>query len=107
MPSLEEVFEKVKFLMSKGDSSRKCHFGLIDVEAKERAENPKGKTRFSFETDDAEMYKRLNIQKNRWMALIPNKSVAIDMMCRMWEEPSDEVITEFGKDEQQETLGDA
>jgi hypothetical protein len=100
MPSLEEVFEKVKFLMSKGDNQRKCHFGLIDVEAKERQENPKGKTRFIFETDDAEMYKRMNAQKDRWLQLIPNKSVAVDMMCRVWEECSDATITEFGQDEQ-------
>lgn len=98
MPSLEEVFEKVKFLMAKGDKSRKCHFGLVDVEAKERRENPKGKTRFIMETDDPLMYAAFNEQKDRYLRLIPNKSVALSILHERWSEPTDEEIADRAGD---------
>lgn len=106
MPTLEEVFEEVKFLIGKGDRQRKCHFGLIDVEAKERAENPKGRTRFVIETDCPEMYSAFNAEKDRIIEAAGNKSVALSIMHRAWQQLSSDMVRELAKDEQsEETAG--
>ena len=110
MPSLEEVAEVVKYLLSKGDGDRKCHFGLIDVEAAERKANPKGRTRFVLETDDAEMYSAFNAEKDRIIAAAGNKSVALSIMHRAWCQLSNEMVRTLAEDEgaaEKETLGDA
>lgn len=99
MPSLREVAERANFLLSKGDGERKCHFGLIDVEAKERAENPKGKTRFQVETDCAEMYAEMNSEKDRIIKAAGNKSVALSIMVRAWQQLSDEMVRRLAADE--------
>jgi len=105
MATLREERARLQFLEEKGHGDEKVHVVFIEREAAERIANErkgivKPKTKFVMETDDADMYRRFNFQKDRWYRLIPNKSVAVDMMARMWEEPSDEVICEFGKDEQ-------
>jgi hypothetical protein len=102
--TVDAVFERCVFLRGKGRGSEKALLILPEVEAKKRVENsgPKPKTRFIMETDDPEMYSRFNAQKDRWFRLIPNKSVAVDMLCRMWEEPTDGVIQAFGEDDAQD-----
>jgi hypothetical protein len=98
MATIAEELARLRFLVSKGRGEEKCHVVLIEEEARKRKENtgPQPKTRFQIETDSPEMYSRFNAQKDRWLRLVPNKSICLDMMCRMWEEPSDEVITAFG-----------
>lgn len=120
MPSLKEVAEKVNYLLSNGDDNaeRKCHFGLIDIEAKERAENPKGRTRFQVDTDCPDMYAAFNVEKDRYIAAAGNKSVALSIMLRCWQQLSDETIHRLAEDQSEEksdedfvmgreTLGDA
>jgi hypothetical protein len=101
MATITEERARLQWLESKGRGHEKAHVILIEEEAKKRQENTgdNPKTRFQLETDDPEMYSRFALQKDRWLRLIPNKSVAIDMMCRMWEEPKDDVIMAFGADD--------
>lgn len=103
LASLREEALRLQFLAENGHGEEKVHVVFIEREAAERIANEKKgfvkpKTRFQMETDDPDMYRRFNFQKDRWYRLIPNKSVAVDMMCRMWEEPSDETITAFGEE---------
>jgi hypothetical protein len=99
--TVDAVYERCKFLRGKGRGQEKALLVLPEQLAKERIENagPRPKTRFQIETDDPAMYSRMNAQKDRWFRLIPNKSVAVDLLARMWEEPSDEAIIAFGEDE--------
>lgn len=96
MATIAEERARLQFLEEKGCGQEKCHVVLVEREARERIKNdgPKPKTQFRFETDDPEMYSRFNAQKDRWLR-IGNKSVAIDMMCRLWEEVSDDSIREW------------
>lgn len=104
MATLKEEALRLQFLAEKGHGEEKVHVVFIEREAAERIANEakgvqKPKTRFVFETDDAGMYSRFNAQKDRWLRLIPNKSVAVDMMCRIWEQCSDEQVQGFGADD--------
>ena len=112
MATIEQEYARLGFLIDQGRGQEKAHLILIEEEARERIENKpdeqgKQKTQFRMETDSPDMYSRLNAQKDRWLRLIPNKSVCVDLLCRMWEEPSDAAIQAFGNDGEQETLGDA
>lgn len=84
---------------------------LVEEEARKREENQpdeKGrqKTKFVMETDDPEMYKRLNAQKNRWLKG-RNKSVIVDLLCSLWEAPDDADIDRWHNSRpEQEGLAD-
>jgi len=105
MATLREERARLQFLEERGHGEEKVHVVFIEREAAERIANErkgivKPKTKFVMETDDADMYRRFNFQKDRWYKLIPNKSVAVDMMCRVWEECSDEAVMAFGRDDE-------
>jgi len=101
MPTFEQELARMLWLKHENKISpdEPCKVVLPRLEAKEAARKPKGRTRFIFETDSEDMYSRFVTQKNRWLELIPNKSVALDMMCSMWENCSDAVIKAFGDEE--------
>lgn len=100
MPTLEEVAATVKFLMEKGDHARKCHFGLVDVEAKERAANPKGRTRFIKELDSPEAYSEWNTEWERWiLACDGHKPIAQDLMLRALQQYSEPMIQRLAEGE--------
>jgi hypothetical protein len=94
MATITEERARLQWLESKGRGQEKCHVALIEEEAKERVANPKKRTRFIMECDDPETYIRFNAEKDRWLRLA-NKSVALDAMCRLWEECTDEAIKQF------------
>ena len=85
MPTLEEVYLKAKFLYEQGPAhhSRKCHFGLVDVEAKERILNPNKNKRVVFVTD-ATNASEFHQQKERYIeACGGNKTLGIHAMVKM------------------------
>jgi hypothetical protein len=92
MPTLEEVGRRVNFLLSKGDKGRKCHFGLIDVEAKERAENPKERTRLVKELHTPVAYREWNEQFDRYVTLVTDPNIAYKIMRDILAQVSDESI---------------
>ncbi len=108
MATIDQEIERLQLLSGKGRGQEKCHVILIEEEARERIKNdgPKPKTRFVMETDDPAMYSRFNAQKDRWLR-VANKSVAIDMMCRLWEEVSDEAIRQVCSGDESESLSNA
>jgi hypothetical protein len=97
MPSAAEEYARLGWLLKNGKipPEEPCKMVLPRLETKERAEKPQGRTRFVLETDDETVYSRLNLQKNRYMELIVNKAIAVDVLARLWEEPSDQAIKEF------------
>lgn len=99
MGTIDSEYERLGFLRTKGRGQEKCHIVLIEEEARERIKNPgpKPKTKFVVETDDPEMYSKLNELKDRWFANA-NKSVALSMMARLLDQP-DYKIKELCSDE--------
>jgi len=92
MATIAEEIARLQILANKGRGEEKCHVILIEQEARERIANagPKPKTRFSIETDSPEMYSRLNLLKDRWLAG-ENKSVALTVMANRWDVPQEEI----------------
>ena len=74
-------------LSRNGRGAELCHIVLVEQDAKERISNsgPRPKTKFSMETDSAEMYSRFNELKDRWFS-VANKSVALSVMARLWDQ---------------------
>lgn len=98
MPSLQEVADRVNFLLSKGDGARKCHFGLVDVEAKERIANPKGRTRLIKELGSAEEYSEWNAEFDRYAEAAGNPVVARSVMLRLLKQLPDSSIKKLAED---------
>jgi hypothetical protein len=97
---LEEVAERVNFLLREGSNPhRKCHFGLVDVEAKERAANPKGHKRLIKELSSAEEYGEWNAEFDRFYEQAGNPVIARSIMLRAWKQLSNELIQRLAKDE--------
>jgi hypothetical protein len=99
MPTLEEVAGRVNFLMEQGGHDRKCHFGLVDVEAKERAANPKGRTRLIKELGSPEAYGEWNAEFDRYYQAAGNPIIAQSIMLRLLKQLSTDSITALAKDE--------
>jgi hypothetical protein len=99
MPTLEEVAARVNFLLSKGDGGRKCHFGLVDVEAKERIANPKGRTRLIKELGSAEEYSEWNLEFDRYADAAGNPVIGRSIMLRLLKQLPTSSIVKLSKDE--------
>jgi hypothetical protein len=102
MPTVEEVYQKVKFLREKGDGNRKTHFGLIDVEAKERIANPKGKVRFIFECVDADTCSEFHVEKDRIYEAVGNVAVAQEIMLKLWRSATTELCQSWARSDDAE-----
>lgn len=105
MATLREERARLQFLEEHGRGDEKVHVVFIEEEARGRIKNEqkgiiKPKTRFVMETDDPMMYSRFNAQKDRWLRLA-NKSVALDVMCSLWERVSDDWINNMDKAERE------
>ncbi len=103
MPTLEEVAARVNFLMEQGGHDRKCHFGLVDVEAKERIANagPKKRTRFIKEMDSAETYSQMNAAFDRFISLTGNPQIAFQLILELLAALPDESIVRMAQADQQ------
>jgi hypothetical protein len=102
MPTVDEIYEKAKYLRSVGGGARKAHFGLIDVEAKERIANPKGKVRFIFECVDAETCSEFHAEKDRIYEAVGNVAVAQEIMLKLWRSATDELCRSWARDDSNE-----
>jgi hypothetical protein len=88
MPSVTMAIEYLKHLESKGRGNAPVHIVDIEEEAKARKQNdgPRPKTRFQIETDEPMLYAQLNDEKDRIISHVHNKSIALDLMLRAWQE---------------------
>lgn len=102
MPTVAEIYEQAKFLLSKGDGARKCHFGLVDVEAKERIANPKGRTRLIKELGSASAYAEWNAEWDRYYEIAGSPVIAQSIMLRCLKQLSNELIRTLSEDQDAE-----
>lgn len=105
MPSLKEVAAKVNYLLTNGDDNadRKCHFGLIDVEVKERIANagPKPKTRLVRELHSAEAYSDWNAEFSRYVEAAGDPNMAYSIMLRLLQQLPTSSIKRLAEDDPQ------
>lgn len=99
MPTLEEVAARVNFLMEQGGHDRKCHFGLVDVETKERIANPKGRTRLIKELGSPEAYSEWNAEFDRYYEAAGNPTIAQSIMLRLLQQLPTSSIAKLAADE--------
>lgn len=104
MPTLEEIGAQVEYLLKNpANKQRKAHFGLVDVEQRERIANPKGRTRFIRELDSPEAYSEWNLEWERWiLGCGGHKPIAQDLMLRALQQYSQQMIEKLAEDEQRE-----
>lgn len=97
MPTFKAELARMLWLQheNKISDDEPCRVVLPRIEAQEKIKNPKGQTRFILECDTEDMFARFLTQKDRWIGLAINKSIALDSMCRVLEEVSDQAIQEF------------
>ena len=88
MPTVDEVYDKVLWLKQHGRGHEKAFLALPGVE--NRRKMKKGSKRFTLGADDAFVL-RLLAQKERYFAML-NKTVALEIMCSLWEAPTAEQL---------------
>jgi hypothetical protein len=108
MPTLAEVYAKAKFLYEQGPAhhSRKCHFGLVDVEAKERILNPRKYRRIVISTDEQNYSEFAAMREAYSVTLNENPTLVVQAIIEAMKEF--DVKGWFEKqNEASESLGDA
>lgn len=88
MPKISQVYEQVKWLIEHGRADEPAHLVLPGVENRRRIKKPP--KRFSLGADE-DFVRRLLIQKERYLTLIP-KHIALEIMCKLWEAPTTEQL---------------
>jgi hypothetical protein len=99
VPSLVELRAELDRRIAKGDGEVRGALLLPQVEARSRVKNEKGRTRFIWELDSPQFYSRFNTQKNRYLEVIENKTVALEVFLDVLESVADERLRELAKGE--------
>jgi hypothetical protein len=101
MPTVEEVAEQIKFLMEHGRGQEKAVLVLPGLANRRKMKSrPK---RFSIGGDEAFIL-RLLAQKERYMSTL-NKTIALEILCSLWEAPTQEQLERWQKGGQDDQKG--
>lgn len=109
MPTVQDVLEHAKFLVSKGRGSEPAVMVLPKVEAQRRRVNKEKKTRIAFDADE-QTYSDFHAERQRYIEACGNHPlIAYAIIIRLLKQLSSESIAKLAEDEQpvKETLGDA
>ena len=99
MPRVIDELERLKFLVSKGRGDEVCHVVLPAEDAKARVKNEKQRTRVIWETDSPHAYSELNAEKDRYVSVVGNKTVAFSIMLAVLKGRSDEDLRKMASDD--------
>jgi hypothetical protein len=80
VPSVLDVLAQVKFLIEKGRGEEPAGLYMPKVESQKRRENKEKRKRIVWDVDP-ETYSRFNAERDRWMGVCVNKTVAVSLMC--------------------------
>lgn len=86
MPSKRAAAEYLKFEVEHGRGDEPIHIVDIQKEQKKRIKNPDKSTRFVLVCDTPEAYSAMHAERDRIIKRCGNKSVAISLMIRAWQE---------------------
>lgn len=110
MPTFKEELARMLWLQHEGKiaDDEPCKVILPRREAKKRVENKEGATRFVMDCEDPETYSAFHAEKDRYIRCAVNKSVALSIMLRAWQQLSDKDIESLAADEPlRESVGSA
>jgi len=79
MPDVLAVLEHCKFLISKGRGNEAAVLYLPKIEAQKRKANREKRKRIIWDVDEAS-YSRFNAERDRWIGVCVNKTVAVSLM---------------------------
>jgi len=82
MPTVNDVLAQVQFLLSKGRGEEPAVLYMPRVEAQKRKVNKEKRKRIIWDVDE-ETYKALNTERDRWIEIAINKTVAVSLMCEV------------------------
>src|SRR6266480_2264181 len=80
MPTVLDALAHCQFLISKGRGTEPAVLYLPKIEAQKRKENREKRKRIIWDVDE-ETYKRFNAERDRWIDICVNKTVAVSLMC--------------------------
>jgi hypothetical protein len=118
VPDVNAALEHCKFLISKGRGSEAAVLYLPRIEAQKRKANREKRKRIIWDVDEAS-YSRFNAERDRWIGVCVNKTVAVSLMCDVLAAVPEETmrkLLEAGSEERAdddfmmgrgETVGDA
>ena len=91
MPTVADVLEHAKFLISKGRGGEAAVLYLPKIEAQKRKANREKRKRIVWDVDEV-TYSRFNAERDRWIAVCVNKTVAVSLMCDVLAAVSEETM---------------
>ena len=86
MPTVADVYERMKFEVQKGNHSERVHVVWVERDQAERIKNNKRVTKFVLETKDADACSELHAEWERIIKRVHNKSVALSLIVKAWRE---------------------
>lgn len=91
MPSAAGVVEELRSGLANGTvrPDEKLHIVFVEREQRKRIANagePQPKTKFVMDTDDPLFYSDFHVEKDRIIRHVGNKTVALSLMLRAWQE---------------------
>jgi len=91
MPTVDEIYEQIVFLRSHGRGEEKAVLVLPGLQNRRKMKaRPKV---FRLAGDEAFII-RLLAQKERFMSIL-NKTVAMELLCSLWEAPTTEQLEQW------------
>jgi hypothetical protein len=94
MPTVSDVLEHAKFLIGKGRGDEPAVLYLPKIEAQKRKANREKRKRIVWDVDEV-TYSRFNAERDRWIAVCVNKTVAVSLMCDVLAAVSEETMRRF------------
>jgi hypothetical protein len=79
MPTVKDALTQVKFLIEKGMENEPAVLYMPRVEARKRKSNLEKRKRIIWDVDEAN-YSRFNAERDRWIGIAVNKTVAVSLM---------------------------
>jgi len=98
MPTVDEIYEQCVFLRSHGRGQEKAA-PLVLPGVRNRLKMKAHPKRFSLGGEEAFIL-RLLAQKERYMSTL-NKTVALEILCSLWEAPTQEQLERWASGEHQ------
>ena|ERR1700723_1342330 len=86
MPTKRMAYERLKQEVEKGRGDESCFYADVAREQEERIKNGKRKERFVLVTGDPDLCSRFEATKDRIFRRVKNKSMALSLMERAWDE---------------------
>lgn len=91
MPTVKDALAHCQFLISKGREDEPAVLYLPKLEAQKRKANKEKRKRVIWDVDEL-TYSKLNSERDRWITIAVNKTVAVSLMCEVLEAVPEETI---------------